>query len=178
MLIMSFHLSNDPGCCVTNDNVMVNLCNSPGKRIRSFVEREKRWGFVFDNLVPAKWKNYFLLIMSAGAQCIYTCIHVLRVNLLEHRHIESWQILCIVLFKCCLGNISGTVLSFKWYRSIIIFVLLMEFMFLNRFNKSVIVQNSYVFADRVILVCFSTLTVHSTIKWESRTFQRRSWPLN
>lgn len=54
MLTMSFHLSNDPGCCVTNDNVMVNLCNSPGKRIRSFVEREKRWGFVFDNLVPAK----------------------------------------------------------------------------------------------------------------------------
>lgn len=54
MLIMSFHLSNDPGCCVTNDNVMVNLCNSPGKRIRSFVEKKKRWGFVFDNLVPAK----------------------------------------------------------------------------------------------------------------------------
>lgn len=53
-LIMSFHLSNDPGCCVTNDNVMVNLCNSPGKRIRSFVEKKKRWGFVFDNLVPAK----------------------------------------------------------------------------------------------------------------------------
>lgn len=36
-----------------------------------------------------------------------------------------------------------------------IFVLLMEFMFLNRFNKSVTVQNSYVFADRVILVLFS-----------------------
>lgn len=54
MLIMSFHLSNDPGCCVTNVNVMVNLCNSPGKRIRSFVEKKKRWGFVFDNLVPAK----------------------------------------------------------------------------------------------------------------------------
>lgn len=54
MLITSFHLSNDPGCCVTNDNVIVNLCNSLGKRIRSFVEKKKRWGFVFDNLVPAK----------------------------------------------------------------------------------------------------------------------------
>lgn len=102
MLTMSFYLSNDPGCCVTNDNVMVNLCNSLGKRIRSFVEREKRWGFVFDNLVPAKWKNYFLLIMSAGAQCIYTCIHVLRVNFLEHRHIDimadSWYRVVQMLF--------------------------------------------------------------------------------
>lgn len=139
MFIMSFYFFNDFGCCVINDNVMVNFCNSLGKRIRFFVEREKRWGFVFDNFVFVKWKNYFFLIMFVGVRCIYICIYVFRVNFFEFRYIELWWIFCIVLFKCCLGNILGIVLFFKWYRFIMIFVLLMEFMFLNRFNKFVIV---------------------------------------
>lgn len=54
MFIMSFYFFNDFGCCVINDNVMVNFCNSLGKRIRFFVEKKRRWGFVFDNFVFVK----------------------------------------------------------------------------------------------------------------------------